>query len=79
MTAAHDDLALDFPEHLARIEHLRASNAEFSRLFEEYREACMELHAIGAKAETPTAAYVVALRKRRLHLKDEIHRFLSAL
>lgn len=79
MTGMHHDVALDFPEHLGRIEHLKASNSQFSRLFEEYRDVSAELHRIEAKLETPTHAYVEELKKRRVKLKDEIHRVLSAL
>jgi len=79
MTATHDDLALDFPEHLGHIEHLKASNSAFSRLFEEYRDVSRELQAIGAKPEAPPSAYVATLKNRRLQLKDEIHRILSAI
>jgi uncharacterized protein len=79
MTGMHHDVVLDFPEYLGRIEHLRASNAQFARLFEEYRDASMELHSIEAKIEAAAPVYVEELQKRRRRLKDEIHRVLSAL
>ena len=79
MTASHHDVALDFPEHFGRIEHLEGSNSQFARLFGQYREASAELHRIEAKLETPTHAYIEELKKRRVHLKDEIHRVLSTL
>ena len=78
MTAAHHDLALDFPEYRDRLAHMEASSSEFARIFGEYRDVSTELHRIEAKLETPTHAYVEALQKRRLHLKDEIHRVLAA-
>ncbi len=79
MTGTHHDVALDFPEHLGRLEHLNASNSDFSRLFEQYREVSAELHDIEAKIEMPAPAYVEELKKRRTHLRDEIHHVLAAL
>jgi len=77
MTGEHHDVALEFPAYLGRIDHLKTSNVAFARLFEQYRDVSAELHRIEAKLETPTHAYVEALQKRRLHLKDEIHRLLT--
>ncbi len=78
MSGEHHVVALDFPEHLGRIEHLRQSDRRFSELFDQYREASNELHRIEAKLETPSVAYVEHLKEQRIHLKDEIHRMLSA-
>ena len=78
MSGEHHDVALEFPAYLGRIDHLKASNIEFARLFEQYRDVSAELHRIEAKVETPTHAYVEALQKRRVHLKDEIRRALTA-
>lgn len=78
MSGEHHDVALEFPAYLGRIDHLRASNSAFARLFDQYREVSAELHRIEGKLETPSHAYVEALQKRRLDLKDEIHRLLTA-
>jgi len=78
MSGEHHDVALEFPAYLGRIEHLKASNTAFARLFEQYHDVSAELHRIEAKLETPTSAYVESLRRRRLHLKDEINRLLTA-
>ena len=79
MSGTHHHVALEFPDHLGRIEHLKASNSEFSRLFEQYQEVSTELHYIEAKLETRSPAYVEELMQRRIHLKDEIHRMLSSI
>jgi uncharacterized protein len=78
MSGEHHDVALEFPAYLGRIEHLKTSNSTFARLFDQYRDVSAELHRIEAKLEMPTHAYVEALQRRRLHLKEEINRLLTA-
>lgn len=76
LSEGHHDLANQFPEHVARIHELKASDAHFARLASEYHSLAKELHAIEAGTETPSDDYVEKLKKQRLALLDEIHAML---
>jgi len=68
---AHD-LLHEFPEHKERIHQLKVENAHFARLFGEYHELDHQLHRVQQGIETPADETVEGLKKKRLHLKDEL-------
>jgi uncharacterized protein YdcH (DUF465 family) len=76
MSEGHHDLAHEFPEHKQRIHDLKTSDAHFAHLAAQYHTVAKELHAIEAGTETPADAYVEELKKKRLHLLDQIQRML---
>jgi uncharacterized protein YdcH (DUF465 family) len=47
-------------------------------LFDEYHDANKEIHRIESGAEATTDEVLTALRKQRLHLKDELYTMLTA-
>lgn len=71
------DLHHEFPEYNDKIHDLKVSNAHFAKLFDEYHEVNNEILRIEQEIETPSDAYVEDLKKRRLHLKDELYRMLQ--
>lgn len=78
MSNTPHDLAEEFPAEAERIRALKAENAHFARLFDEYNDVNHEVF----RAETlltPTApAHEAELRQQRLRLKDEIWKMLRA-
>jgi len=78
MFAEHHDLVHELPEHKERIHELKVSNSHFARLFKDYDELDHELRRIQLDIETPSDEVVEELKKRRLHLKDEMFRMLIA-
>lgn len=65
-------LAEEFPEKIDAMHALKAENAHFARLFDEYHEVNSAVH----RAETniaPTDDFnEEAMRRKRMQLKDEI-------
>jgi uncharacterized protein YdcH (DUF465 family) len=72
------DLKHEFPELEDKIHELKTSNNHFKKLFDEYHDANKEIHRIESGAEATTDEVLTALRKQRLHLKDELYNMLTA-
>lgn len=69
-------LTLEFPEHKDQIHHLKMNDGHFSRLFKEYHEVDHEIVRIEDGVENTSDDYLEGLKKRRLHLKDELFAML---
>jgi uncharacterized protein YdcH (DUF465 family) len=65
-------LAKEFPDHHHTIRHLKMHDAHFSKLFESYHEVEHEVHTIEQNNSPVEDEYLETLKKRRLHLKDEL-------
>ncbi|WP_438991253.1 YdcH family protein [Lentibacter sp.] len=78
MSNTPHELHAEFPEFGAKISEMKAANAHFAKLAEEYHEVNRAVH----RAETnvaPTDQFnEETLRKTRAALKDEIYKMLSA-
>jgi uncharacterized protein YdcH (DUF465 family) len=74
----HDDLTKEFPELGDRVQKLANSDPEFSRLYEEYREVDQEIYRIEQQIENPSDTYTEDLKKKRVHLKDQLYAMLRA-
>ena len=70
------DLIHEFPELKDKIHELKVSNHHFRRLFDEYHEVDHEIHRIESGAENTSDEILNELRKKRLHLKDELSHIL---
>ncbi len=70
------DLAQDFPEHKELIHDLKMNDAHFQKLLRDYENSRKELHRIQQELETPGDLYTEILKKKILHLKDELHAML---
>ncbi len=72
------ELAQEFPQYLAKMHELKQSDAHFARLYNEYHEINRAVHRAETNLEPVEELAEVEMRKKRLHLKDEIWRMLTA-
>ena len=79
MLGESHDLFHEFPEYKDRITELKAADPEFARLYDEYHAINDEVERIELQIETPSDIYTETLKKRRLHLKDEIYAILRKM
>ena len=78
MSVEHHDLHHEFPELNDRIHELKMNNSHFRRLFEEYHELTRDIEKMEDEV-TPVATRTEEEAKlRRVHLKDELYRMLTA-
>ncbi|MBL4629779.1 MAG: YdcH family protein [Paraglaciecola sp.] len=66
-------LVNDFPEHQHTIRHLKMNDNHFAKLFAEYHELESEVHHIEKNNEAVADDYLDSLKKRRVHLKDQLY------
>ncbi len=71
------ELPEEFPEHVEKMHDLKASDAHFAKLFDDYHEINRTVHRAETNVEPMEELAEVDLRKRRAALKDEIYRYLS--
>jgi uncharacterized protein YdcH (DUF465 family) len=62
----------EFPEHHHTIRHLKMHDAHFTNLFNSYHELDSEVRHIEENNSPVDDNYLELLKKRRLHLKDQI-------
>jgi uncharacterized protein YdcH (DUF465 family) len=72
------DLSHEFPEYRERIHTLKAENAHFRRLYDEYHELDRQAHRAGTDVEPVSDEHAEELKKQRLLLKDELYGILKA-
>lgn len=72
------DLIHELPEYRERIHELKMNDRHFAKIFDEYHEIDHEIHRIEEGIETPSDDYVEELKKKRLHMKDELFSMLQA-
>ena len=72
MTHTPHELHEEFPEHAEKIHALKAANAHFARLVADYHAVNREIHRVETRVEAASEDHEQALRRRRMHLKDEI-------
>jgi uncharacterized protein YdcH (DUF465 family) len=72
MSHVPHELAAEFPDQIERIQSRKASDAHFARLVEEYHEVNRAIHRVETRVEPASEERESELRRRRLHLKDEI-------
>ncbi|MFZ1828019.1 MAG: DUF465 domain-containing protein [Candidatus Competibacteraceae bacterium] len=78
MIGESHDLFHEFPEYRNRIAELKDADAQFASLYDQYHTVNDEVERIEWQIETPSDFYTEALKKKRLHLKDEIYTILRA-
>ena len=77
MTHTPHELAEEFPDRIEKIHSLKTSDAHFARLADEYHAVNRELHRLETRVESASNQYEEELRKKRVHLKDDIAARLS--
>lgn len=82
MSIPNHSLAVELPEYKQEIHELKMNNNHFHRLHEKYDDVNHEIHRIEEGVETPSDMYLEDLKKKRLHLKDELfgmlHKYAKA-
>ncbi len=76
MLGESHDLFHEFPEYKDRISDLRSADPRVAQLYDEYHTVNDEVERIELELETPSDMYTETLKKKRLHLKDEIYAIL---
>lgn len=79
MSNTPHELAEEFPDHIETMHKLKASDAHFARLADEYHEINRTLHRAETNVEPMDDFHMVELRKQRMALKDEIYRMLQEM
>ena len=78
MSIEHHDLHHEFPEFKDTIHALKLSNNHFARLFDAYHVATGEVEKLQGQGIPLTDVQFEELKKKRLHLKDELYSMLQA-
>jgi uncharacterized protein YdcH (DUF465 family) len=78
MSNTPHDLYEDFPEKTAKIHALKASDAHFARMVDEYHEVNRAVHRAETLIEPTTPEHENELRQTRMRLKDEIWKMIAA-
>ena len=78
MSNTPHDLYEDFPEKTAKIHELKASDAHFARMVDEYHEVNRAVHRAETLVEPTTPEHENELRQTRMRLKDEIWKMIAA-
>ena len=78
MSVEHHDLVHEFPELKDKIHELKMSDHHFRKLFDAYHELTRSIENMENEV-TPTSTRVEEeAMLRRVHLKDELYRILTA-
>lgn len=72
MSHTPHELADEFPAEAAKIAALKASDAHFARLVEEYHETNRAVHRAEMRVDTVSEEHEEHLRRQRSRLKDAI-------
>ncbi|WP_299848536.1 YdcH family protein [uncultured Roseovarius sp.] len=78
MSHTPHELHEEFPEFGEKITSLKADDAHFAKLADEYHEVNRAVHRAETNVEPIAETAEVEMRKRRGQLKDELYRILSA-
>ncbi|MEM7643986.1 MAG: YdcH family protein [Pseudomonadota bacterium] len=77
MSHVPHELAEEFPDAAAKISHLKVSSPHFAKLADEYHEVNREIHRAETNVEPTSDEHEQQMRRRRMHLKDEIAAMLA--
>ena len=78
MSNTPHDLYEDFPEKTDAIHALKATNAHFARLVDEYHAVNRAVHRAETRVDVLSSEHETELRQTRMRLKDDIWRMLAA-
>ncbi|MFT3801350.1 MAG: YdcH family protein [Burkholderiaceae bacterium] len=65
-----------FPEFRDLITRLKTNDPHFLRLFDKHNEIDQKIKNMEARLEAATHEEIETLKKRKLHLKDELYQIL---
>ncbi len=78
MSVEHHDLHHEFPEMHDRIHELKMNNSHFRKLFDEYHELTSSIEKMEDEVTPVSTRIEEEAKKRRVVLKDELYRMLTA-
>ncbi|MBV1866471.1 MAG: YdcH family protein [Marinosulfonomonas sp.] len=78
MSHTPHELSEEFPDKVNELSSLKQSNAHFARLVDEYHEVNRDVHRAETNVEPTDDLHAAEMRKKRMVLKDEIWKMLSA-
>lgn len=78
MSHVPHELTEEFPDKAEKIHALKLADSHFARLVEDYHEVNRSVHRAETRVDAVDDAAETAMRHKRLALKDEIFRRLSA-
>ena len=77
MTHTPHELAQDFPEFVDKIAELRATDAHFFKLTDQYHAVNRAVHRAETDVEPTSDDHLGEMRRKRMALKDEIYAALK--
>lgn len=77
MSHVPHELTEEFPHMQDEISALKASDAHFAKLFDEYHTVNRSIHRAETNIEPTDDYHMTDMRKQRMRLKDEIASFLA--
>lgn len=78
MSHTPHELSEEFPEYAEKMSEMKAADAHFSKLADEYHEVNRAIYRAETNVEPTDQFNEEDMRKKRAALKDEIYRMLSA-
>lgn len=78
MSHTPHELAADLPELSGKIHEMKTSDAHFARLADEYHDVNRAVHRAETLVEPISDTAETELRARRVTLKDELYKMLTA-
>jgi uncharacterized protein YdcH (DUF465 family) len=78
MSVEHHDLIHEFPELKDCIHELKTTDEHFRERFDEYHRLTREIENMENEVTPVSTRTEEEAKKRRLHLKDELYRLLTA-
>ncbi len=78
MTVEHHDLVHELPELKDRIHELKMGNAHFRKLFDEYHHLTRTIENMENEVTPAATSAEETAKLRRVHLKDELYKMLTA-
>ena len=71
-------LTNEFPDFTVKIMNLKADDTDFRQMYVNYEEVnALIVHYEEGEQNHTTDNHLTDLRKRRVHLKDELYRYLN--
>jgi len=77
MSHTPHELAEEFPEHVALMHSLRATDPHFAKIADAYHDANRAVHRAETDVEPTSDDHLVTLRKERMTLKDQVYAYLT--
>lgn len=78
MPLEHHDLIHEFPEHRERIHELKAQDARFASVFNEYTQLTKTVEKMEAELEPVCTRTEEEAKLKRVQLKDQLYSMLQA-